>query len=100
MIVSGFTTLPRVFDIFSPSSPRMRPWWKSQLEERFRPSATTAEVEQDLVPESGVEQVQHRVLGAADVEVHARGRARIGGAHPVRFLGASDERGPRSRASR
>ena len=33
--------------------------------------ADVAEVEQDLVPEARVEQVQHGVLGAADVEVHA-----------------------------
>jgi hypothetical protein len=28
-----------------------------------------AEVEKDLVPEAGVQQVEHGVLGAADVEV-------------------------------
>ncbi len=28
---SGLTTLPRLLDIFCPSSPRMMPWWKSFL---------------------------------------------------------------------
>ena len=33
-----------------------------------------AEIEQYLVPKTGVEQVQHGVLGAADVQINARGR--------------------------
>ena len=41
-----------------------------------------AEVEQHLVPESRVKQVQHRVLGAADVEVHR---------HPVVLFVLGDE---------
>jgi hypothetical protein len=31
MIASGLTALPPLFDIFSPSSPRMMPWWNSLL---------------------------------------------------------------------
>ena len=42
-----------------------------------------AEVVQHLVPEAGVEQVQHGVLDAADVEVDAAGVARRLRAHPV-----------------
>ena len=55
-----------------------------------------AEVEQHLVPEAGVQQVQHRVLDAADVQVDA---ARIGRpsdrrlrAHPVALDLGVDER--------
>ena len=45
-----------------------------------------AEVEQHLVPEPGVEQVQHRVLDTADIQVHAAGFLLIRGAHPVLFI--------------
>ena len=41
-----------------------------ELEERLW-RRDVAEVEQHLVPEAGVEQVQHGVLGAADVQIHA-----------------------------
>ena len=44
--------------------------------------AQVAQVVEHFVPESGVQQVQHRVLDAADVEVDG---------HPVRFLGRIDE---------
>jgi hypothetical protein len=69
MTSSGLTTLPRDFDIFWPSSPRIMPWLTSLLERLGR--GDVAEVVEDLVPEARVEQVQHRVLGAADVEVDA-----------------------------
>ena len=46
------------------------------------------EVVEHLVPEARIEKVQHRVLGAADVEVHAAG---VAGAHPVLLDGRVDE---------
>ncbi|MCH7473097.1 MAG: patatin-like phospholipase family protein [Gemmatimonadetes bacterium] len=55
-----------------------------QLPERFV-GRDVAEVEEHLVPEPRVEQVQHRVLGPADVEVHA------GVAHPVALGVFADE---------
>ena len=45
-----------------------------QLVERFH-GVDVAEVEQHLVPEAGVQQVQHGVFDAADVQVHAAGLA-------------------------
>ena len=45
-----------------------------------------AEVEQHLVPEPGVQQVQHGVLDAADIQVHTAGFLLIRGAHPVLFV--------------
>ena len=42
-----------------------------------------AEVEQHLVPEAGVQQVQHGVLDAADVQVDAAGIAGPLRSHPV-----------------
>ena len=54
-----------------------------------------AEVEQHLVPEAGVQQVQHGVLDAADVEVDAAGMvgAHVGArAHPVALDRRIDER--------
>ena len=39
-----------------------------ELVERLA-TADEAQIEQDLVPESAVQEVQHRVLGAADVEI-------------------------------
>ena len=54
-----------------------------------------AEVVQHLVPEAGVQQVQHGVLDAADVEVDTAGvvGSHVGArAHPVRLDGRVDER--------
>ena len=42
-----------------------------------------AEIEKDLVPESRVEEVKHRVLRAADVKING---------HPVFFFVLGDER--------
>ena len=42
-----------------------------ELEERLR-GGDVAQVEEHLVPEPGVEQMQHGVFGAADVEIDAR----------------------------
>ena len=51
-----------------------------------------AQVEQHLVPEAGVQQVQHRVLGAADVQVDAAAVALPLRAHPVALVLGVDER--------
>jgi hypothetical protein len=53
-----------------------------QAPERLR-RADVAQVEEHLVPEAGVEQVEHGVLDAADVEVDAAAVALVAGAHPV-----------------
>ncbi len=45
--------------------------------------ADMAQVEQDLVPEAGVQQVQHGVLDATDIQVDTAGVAFVLGAHPV-----------------
>src|SRR5262249_8139119 len=58
------------------------------------PRADVTEVVQDLVPKSRIQQVQHRVFGAADVQVDAAGIVRAvlsrPWTHPVGliFLGA------------
>ena len=46
-----------------------------------------AQVEQDLVPEAGVQQVQHGVLDAADVQVDAADVARL--ARPSQYCSSS-----------
>ena len=51
-----------------------------------------AQVVQHLVPEAGVQQVQHRVLGAADVQVDAAAVALPLRAHPVALVLGVDER--------
>ena len=56
-----------------------------QLVERFR-RADKAQIVQDLVPEARIQQVQHRVLHAADVQVDAAGFTRglvVVRAHPI-----------------
>ena len=57
-----------------------------QPRERLR-RRDVAQVVQHLVPEAGVQQVEHRVLHAADVQVHPAGR------HPVPFHLRIDEGG-------
>ena len=59
-----------------------------ELLERFR-GGEVAEVEEDLVPEAGVEEVEDSVFGAADVEVDGSGFAVT--AEPVGFGFAADE---------
>jgi hypothetical protein len=49
------------------------------------------EIEEHLVPEARVKQMQHSVLGTADVKVHA---SRLAAAHPVALgLGADESIG-------
>jgi hypothetical protein len=63
----------------------MIPWWKSFCERLGL--RHDAEVEQHLVPEAGVEQVEHGVLGAADVEIgHAPIFQRLGAGEGARVL--------------
>ena len=50
-----------------------------------------AEVEQHLVPEAGVQQVEHGVLDAADVEVDTARMARSLRPHPVLLDRCVDE---------
>ena len=52
-----------------------------QLEERLR-RGDVAQIEKDVVPETGVEQMQHGVLDAADVQIDAR-RAPAPGCVPI-----------------
>ncbi len=61
------TPLPRLFDIFWLSGPRTMPGIHQALK-RLECLEIT-EVEEDLVPEAGVEQVEHGMLGAAHVEI-------------------------------
>ena len=51
--------------------------WLNSLPERLR-RAHVAEVVEHLVPEPRVQQVQHRVLGPADVQVDAWRRVHRG----------------------
>ena len=48
-----------------------------------------AEVEQHLVPEAGVQQVQHGVLDAADVQVDAAGDGPTSGRGPIQYASTS-----------
>ena len=57
-----------------------------RLERRHVP-----QVVEHLVPEPGVQQVQHRVLGAADVQVDAAAVAVAARAHPVALVLGVDE---------
>ena len=54
--------------------------------------ADVAQVEQHLVPEAGVQQVQHRVLDAAHVQVDAAGlrRAPAGPSSSASFAGSTN----------
>ena len=49
------------------------------------------EVEEDLLPEAGVQQVQHRVLHAPHVQVDAAGGPRRARPHPVGLVGGVGE---------
>src|SRR6185437_6838893 len=75
--------------------------------EKWLGGGDEAEIEQDFVPETGVEEMQHGVFGAADVEIDARRfvaadvRRRIGmrfvrlvtsaATHPIVFRVFGDE---------
>jgi hypothetical protein len=50
-----------------------------------------AEVEQHLVPKAAVQQVQHRVLDAAYIQVDATDITGLAGAHPILLIGRVDE---------
>ena len=48
-----------------------------------------AEVMENLVPEAGIKKMEHRMLGAADIEVHSAGLATA--RHPILISLLADE---------
>ena len=67
---SGSSTLPRDFDMRSPSAPRIWPWLNSRL--NGSSSEISPHVAHRLRPEAAVQQMHHGVLGTAGVLIDGR----------------------------